>query len=133
MEIVLAIHSVIRWVILLVAVVAIVKLVLGWLRAGTYDQMDRGLVMGYSGLLDLQALIGLILLFGDGFLLGEGFPMVRILHGIVMILAVVVGHLAGRGKQEPPVARYRRALAAIAGSLLLIVIGITVIAAGQGS
>jgi hypothetical protein len=130
MDIVLAIHSVVRWVILLVAVVAIVKLGLGWLRAGTYDRLDQGVVMGYSGLLDLQALLGMILLFGDGFFLNQGFPMVRILHAIVMILAVVTGHLASGGKQAPPVARYRRALTGIAGSLVLIVIGIIIITAG---
>jgi hypothetical protein len=130
MDIVLAIHSIVRWVILLVAVVAIVKLGLGWLRAGSYDNMDRGVVMGYSGLLDLQALLGMILLFGNGIFLGEGFPMVRILHAIVMILAVVTGHLASGGKQKPPIARYRRSLAAIAGSLVLIVVGIIIITAG---
>ena len=128
MEFILGIHSIVRWIILLVAVVALVKLAYGWLRAGVFDGMDRGLVMGYSGLLDLQALVGFILLFGNGFLLGEGFPMPRILHGIVMILAVITGHLAGRGKSDPAKARYRRALAAIAGSLVLVLIGIIIIA-----
>ena len=133
MDIVLAIHSIVRWVILLVAVVAIVKLGLGWMRAGTFDRMDRGVVMGYSGLLDLEALLGLILLFGNGIFAGEGFPIARILHAIVMILAVITGHLASRGKQAPPIARYRRALAAIAGSLVLVLIGIIIITAGQGA
>ena len=128
MEFILGIHSIVRWIILLVAVVALVKLAYGWLRAGVFDGMDRGLVMGYSGLLDLQALVGFILLFGNGFLLGEGFPLPRILHGIVMILAVITGHLAGRGKSDPAKARYRRALAAIAGSLVLVLVGIIIIA-----
>lgn len=133
MDILLAIHSILRWVVLLVAVAAIVKLGFGWLRAGNYDSLDRGVVMGYSGLLDLQALLGMILLFGAGFFLREGFPVVRILHAIVMILAVITGHLASGGKQAPPIARYRRALGAIAGSLVLILIGIIIITAGQGS
>ena len=54
MDFILGIHSIVRWIILLVAVVAIIKLAYGWLRAGVFDGMDRGLVMGYSGLLDLQ-------------------------------------------------------------------------------
>ena len=78
MDIVLAIHSIVRWIILLVAVVAIVKLGLGWLRAGTYDSLDRGVVMGYTGLLDLQVLLGFILLFGDDFLLGG---LIEAMHG----------------------------------------------------
>jgi len=133
MEIVLGIHSIVRWVILLVAVAAIAKLAYGWRRAGTFDGTDRGLVMGYSGLLDLQALLGFVLLFGDALVLGEGFPLTRILHGIVMILAVATGHLAGRGKNDPAPARYRRALTAIAGSLVLVLVGIIIIMAGQGS
>ena len=133
MDTLLFIHSLLRWLILLVAVAALAKLAYGWLRAGIFDGIDRGLVMGYSGLLDLQALLGLILLFGNGFVGGEGFPLPRILHAIVMILAVVAGHLAGRGKTDPAKARYRRALAAIAGSLVLVLIGIIILAAGQGS
>ena len=93
MNILLTIHSLLRWLILLVAVVAIVKLGLGWRRGGPFDGMDRGVVAGYSGLLDLQVLLGLVLLIGDAIFLGEGFPMVRILHAIVMILAVVTAHL----------------------------------------
>ena len=127
MDIILGIHAIVRWIILLVAVAAIAKLAYGWLRAGTFDRADRGLVMGYSGLLDLQALLGFVLLFGNGFVLGEGFPMPSILHAIVMILAVITGHLAGRGKSDPAKARYRRALAAIAGSLVLVLIGIIII------
>ena len=133
MDFLLGIHALVRWVILLVAVVAIIKLAYGWLRAGVYDNIDRGLVMGYSGLLDAQALLGFVLLFGNAFMLGEGFPMPRILHAIVMIVAVITGHLAGRGKSDPAKARYRRALAAIAGSLVLVLIGIIIIMAGQGS
>jgi len=132
-DFVLAIHSIVRWIILLVAVVAIAKLGLGWWRAGSFDSLDRGVVMGYSGLLDLQALLGFILLFGNGFFFGEGFPPARILHAIVMILAVIAGHVAIGGKQTPPIARYRRALGAIAGSLVLILIGIIIITAGQGA
>jgi hypothetical protein len=133
MEIVLAIHSVVRWVILLVALVALVKLGLGWQQKGAFDGMDRGVVMGYSGLLDLQALLGLVLLFGNGFFFGEGFPLPRILHSIVMLLAVAAGHLPSLWKNSPAVTRYRMSLAAIAGSLALVVVGIIIIAVGQGS
>jgi len=80
MDIVLAIHSFVRWIIMLVAVVAIVKLALGWLRGGAFDGLDRGLV-------------------------------------------------AGRASPAP--VRYRASLAAIGGSLVLIVIGIFIIASGH--
>ena len=44
MSILLMLHSIVRWIIVLVAVVAIVKLALGWLRGGAFKGMDRGLV-----------------------------------------------------------------------------------------
>ena len=131
MNIVVTIHSLLRWLILLVAVVAIVKLGLGWRRGGPFDGMDRGVVAGYSGLLDLEALLGLVLLFGDAIFLGEGFPMLRILHAIVMILAVVSAHLSARWRRSPAPVRYRTSLAAIAGSLALIVVGIIIITVGS--
>ena len=131
MEVVLTVHSLVRWVILLVAVAAIVKLGLGWLRGGPFDGLDRGLLLGYSGLLDLQALLGLVLLFGGAIFLGEGFPMVRILHAIVMILAVAAGHLPARWRQSPAPVRYRGSLGALAASLLLIIVGVIIITAGQ--
>jgi hypothetical protein len=132
-EIVLTIHSWVRWVILLVAVIAIVKLSLGWLHGGTFDGMDRGVVAGYSGLLDLQALVGIILLVGDAVFLGEGFPMVRILHTIVMLLAVVAGHLPARWRQSPAPVRYRGTLAAISGAVVLILIGVIIITIGSAA
>lgn len=131
MEIVLTLHSLVRWLILLVAVVAVVKLGLGWLRGGTFDGLDRGVVAGYSGLLNLQVLLGLILLFGDAVFLGEGFPTARILHAIVMLMAVVAGNLPRRWRQSPAPMRYRGTLAAITASLVLILIGIIIITTGQ--
>ena len=68
MSTLIAIHGMIRWLVALVAVVAIVKFVMGWLRQMPYAGMDRGLMSGYTGLLDLNFLLGLIILiFGGGF------------------------------------------------------------------
>ncbi len=123
MDIVLAIHSLVRWVILLVAVVAIVKFALGWLRRAQGDRMDRGLMSGFSGLMDLQALLGLIVLVGGG-LTGVGFPFYRIEHTVTMIVAVVVAHLPVRWRNAAGPVRARNNLVAILVSLALIVVGV---------
>ena len=86
MQILLLIHSYLRWLIVVVAVVAIVKFALGWLRGGAFKGMDRGLASGFSGLLDLQVTLGLIFMLWTGFA-GVGFPMVRIEHATTMIIA----------------------------------------------
>ena len=123
MDIVLALHSLVRWVIVLVAVIAIVKFALGWLRRAAGDGMDRGLMAGFTGLMDLQALLGLVVLVGGG-LTGIGFPFFRIEHAVTMIVAVAVAHLPMRWRSAAGPMRARNNLLAILVSLALVVVGV---------
>ncbi len=123
MNILLVIHSYLRWLIVLVAITAIVKFAIGWLRGGEFKGMDRGLASGFSGLLDLQVTLGLIFLIWTG-LTGAGFPMFRIEHGITMIVAAVVAHLPARWKNAADKVRFRNTLFCILGALLLIYVGV---------
>jgi len=129
MNILLMIHSVLRWVILLVAVIAIVKFLIGWLRRSQFKGMDRGLMSGFSGLLDLQVTIGLILLIWGGFA-GIGFPAYRIEHGVIMVLAAVTAHQSARWKNADDSTRFRNDLFLILGTLVLVLIGISVLPSG---
>ena len=97
MNILIMAHSGLRWLVLLVAVVAIVKFLMGWLRRSPYIGMDRGLMAGFTGLMDLQVALGIIFLLWNGFT-GTGFPRFRLEHGLVMIVAAVVAHLSARWK-----------------------------------
>lgn len=121
MAFVLTLHSIVRWLILLVAVAAVTKFALGWRRGGEFTGLDRGLSTGFSGLMDLQALLGLIVLVG---LSSSGFPSYRIEHAVTMLLAVIVGHLPARWKQAAPSLRFRNSLLCIVGALLLVLAGI---------
>ncbi|MBE0671201.1 MAG: hypothetical protein IH588_11480 [Anaerolineales bacterium] len=123
MLILLIAHSFLRWLIVLVAVIAIVKFALGWLRGGEFKSMDRGLASGFSGLLDLQVTIGLILMIWTG-LAGVGFPMFRIEHATTMIIAAVVAHLPARWKNAADTIRFRNTLFCILGALLLVYVGV---------
>ena len=123
MVILLMIHSYLRWLIVLVALVAIIKFALGWLRGGEFKGMDRGLSSGFSGLLDLQVTLGLILMIWTG-LTGVGFPMFRIEHATTMIIAAVVAHLPARWKNAADKVRFRNTLFCILGALLLIYVGV---------
>ena len=124
MNILLMLHSILRWIILLVAVVAIVKFALGWLRGGTFKGMDRGLMSGFSGLMDLQVTLGIIYLLWNGFA-EEGFPAFRIEHAITMIIAAVVAHLPARWKNADDKTRFRNNLFAISASVVLVLIGVS--------
>ncbi|NWG05144.1 MAG: hypothetical protein HXY35_00515 [Chloroflexi bacterium] len=129
MDILFMAHSGLRWLILLVAAVAIVKFVLGWLRGGEFKGMDRGLASGFSGLMDLQALLGIVFLVWNGFS-GAGFPLYRIEHGVAMILAAVAAHLPARWKNADSKTRFRNSLLAVTGSVLLVIAGLLVLPGG---
>jgi hypothetical protein len=126
MNILLMIHSILRWVILLVAVIAIVVFLVGWLRRSQLQGVDRGLMSGFSGLMDLQATLGIVLLVWSG-LAGVGFPRYRLEHALIMILAAVVAHLSARWKNAEEPIRYRNYFLIILASLALVLIGISVL------
>jgi uncharacterized membrane protein YphA (DoxX/SURF4 family) len=130
MNIILMLHSILRWIILLVAVIAVVKFALGWLGGGQFKSMDRGLMSGFSGLMDLQALLGVMLLLWTGSATEIGFPMYRIEHAITMIVAAVVAHLPARWKNADDKTRFRNALFVVIGVVALILAGISSLPGG---
>ncbi|MBI4770255.1 MAG: hypothetical protein HY784_07570 [Chloroflexi bacterium] len=129
MDSLLAIHSFVRWLILLVAVLGVVKFTPGWLRGGPFAGMDRGLAAGFSGLMDLQVLLGLTFLLWSGFA-GAGFPVVRLEHAGAMIAAAAAAHLPVRWRGAPDKLRYRNTLLAVLGSLALVLIGVSTLPQG---
>ncbi len=129
MGILLMIHSILRWLIVIVAVAAIVKFAWGWLRGGAFKGMDRGLVSGFSGLVDLQVTLGIIFLVWSG-LAGAGFPMFRIEHAVTMTIAAVVGHLSMRWKNAGDTLRFRNSLFVVIGVLVIIIVGVAQLPGG---
>lgn len=123
MDILLVIHSHTRWLILLVAILAIVKFAVGWLRGSAFKGMDRGLAAGFSGLMDLQATIGLIFLIWTS-VVGVPFTPNRMEHATTMIIAAVLGHLPARWKNSPDAIRFRNTLFCIVGALVLVFMGV---------
>src|SRR5512136_62982 len=94
MEFVLTVHSIVRWLVVIVAVIAVVRCALVMAGKAQSSGMDRGLMSGYTGLLDLNVLLGLILI------VGLGFTTQRIEHAVTNIIGVAVAHiLAQRAKK----------------------------------
>ena len=129
MNILLTAHSGLRWLVLLIALIAIIKFLLGWLTRSPFKGMDRGLMSGYSGLLDLQSVLGIIFLLWNGFT-GAGFPRYRLEHGLIMIVAAGVAHLSSRWKNAEDAVRFRNNLFLIVASLVLVLIGIAILPGG---
>jgi uncharacterized membrane protein YphA (DoxX/SURF4 family) len=124
MDTLLTIHSFVRWIIMLVALVAIVKFAIGWAANSLFKGMDRGLASGFSGLMDLQVLLGLVYFIWNGIAV-TGFPMFRILHMITMLIAAAVAHLPSRFKAVNDKLRFQYSFLAIIASLVLVFIGIS--------
>ena len=124
MDLVLGIHSVVRWLVVLAALAAIVLNALVWLRGYRNPGMERGIRAAFTGLLDLQVVLGVILLIGLGLL------ACRIEHAIVMLLAVALAHSSAYWPQADARVAARNNLLTIVGVLLLVAIGISLLPQG---
>jgi hypothetical protein len=124
MDFVLMIHSINRWIIVVIAVVALIKFLIGWLRSSSYQPADRGLMAAYTGLLDLQLLLGIILLIGRGLL------NYQIEHAVTMLIAIILAHLSLLWRDKPDKVKFRNNFLAILVGMVLIIAGVFVLPQG---
>lgn len=125
MNFLLTLHSVVRWVVIVAAVVAAVACLRTWLRNVQSGQTDRKAMAAFTGVLDLQLLLGLILIFWMGFYVGGKFAVYRVEHATTMVVAVVLAHLAAMWKKKAPAVRARNSFFIIIAVLLLIIAGVS--------
>ena len=125
----LNLHSDVRWLVLAVAGLAILKFGWGWWRGGDFTGFDRALTAAYSGLIDLQALLGIVFFFWSGYT-GDGFPRFRFEHAFAMSLALVAAHLPARWRNIEDRTRFRKTLFAVLASVALILTGISTLPGG---
>jgi hypothetical protein len=104
-NVVLALHNIVRWIVLITAILALVRAYMGWLQSREWSARDRQAGVFFTSALDIQFLLGLILLFISPWtraLLTGNFsamtsdPTMRffsIEHVPFMILAVVLAHI----------------------------------------
>lgn len=117
----LTLHGEVRWLVALAAVVAIVKFAIGLAQKKPYTSLDRGIMSGYTILMDINLLLGLILLFG----LGGGFPGNRLEHAVTMILAIGVAHSnAAWRKKDDAALKFRNNLIVVVVSIALVFVGV---------
>ncbi len=123
MDFVLTLHSIVRWLVVLVAVVAVARYALVMAGRAQSSGMDRGLMSGYTGLLDLNVLLGLILI------IGLGFTLPRLEHAVTNIIGVAAAHiLAQRAKKiEDARIKARTNLLGVVISLAIIIVGVALI------
>lgn len=125
-------HSGIRWLVLVVAIIAIVKLLITWLGKKEFDKMDNGITRGFVGLLDLQMLLGLSLVVW--FLVNAGtLDHFRIEHAVTNLIAIIVAHVGvKKWRGAPGPIRARNTLLMFILAFLLIGVAISRLPQGWG-
>ncbi len=118
------IHSVMRWLILSLAVFGAARSFVSMLSVSArFTRLDLGVSRAYAVLLDVQVLVGILVALAALTLQQE----VRWIHPIIMIPAVVIAHLSRRFANRPDRQRHQAQLGVYLGSLALIVAGLAAI------
>jgi uncharacterized membrane protein YozB (DUF420 family) len=136
-QIILGVHNLMRWVVVILAILALVRAYLGWLRNREWTMNDRKIGVFYTAALDTQLLLGLILYFFLSPLTATAFrdlgaamssPAVRFFlleHALYMILAVILAHIgsAFSRRAASDAAKHRTAAIWYTLSALAIIVG----------
>jgi hypothetical protein len=126
MQILRTLHWLIPWLILIVGIYAIVRFAGGFINDRPFTASNQRLVILFSGLMDLQAAVGLIYFLWIGFS-AIGFPLHRILHGTVMLVAVIIPHFSSRWKNADDSTRHLNNFYLLLTSFLLMLVGLSLI------
>ncbi|MEJ5224341.1 MAG: hypothetical protein WHV44_07785 [Anaerolineales bacterium] len=125
---VLTLHSLVRWLTILVAAALIIKFAIGLLKKQPYDKTANALAGAFGGTMDLQLTLGFIFFIWNGMMVEGGFGLRhRWEHLVIMLAAVVVAHLPAMWKKQPDAIRYRNGLIAVVVALLLVVVGVSLL------
>ncbi len=119
----LGLHSGVRWLVVLITLVALVKLILGIVQKQPYDKLTQRIMTAFSMLTSLQWLIGIILLIALGVFNNGQFWS----HAGTMTIAVAVSHLHNRWKKSEDSVRYRMSLLVVIAVLVLVIIGVALV------
>ncbi|MEI6289750.1 MAG: hypothetical protein WCP19_04895 [Chloroflexota bacterium] len=117
------IHSINRWLASLSALALVIMLFAGWLQKKPFDKKTAILTSAFTGFMDLQMLLGLILLVLNMTIKGS-VEQDDIEHATTMFLAVIAAHLTGLWKKKEDSIRTRNTLFAVLASIILILLGV---------
>jgi hypothetical protein len=124
MNTLLSIHSYLRYLVLLVGVVAVAYYAFGLATKRPVDKLVRILGSSFAGLLDTQILLGII-----GVALGRYYPAL-IGHIVMMVLAAGLAHALLVVNRKRPNPGYLLPLIGVGGALVLVAGGIFAIGRG---
>ena len=134
---ILAVHNILRWVVLILLILALVRAFWGWFGRREWTSTDRKVGMFYSVSLDVELLLGLILYFVLSPITKLAFSDIGAAlantdlrffvfeHMLMMVLAVVFAHVgvAAAKRADESIQKHRRTAIWFGLSLLAILLG----------
>jgi hypothetical protein len=128
MDFIVGLHSLVRWLVVIAAVAAIIRYVIDLVGKSPDAEMGRKLMLAYTILLDVNVLLGIILIVGRAIGVGQILP-VWIEHAITNFVALIVAHIfAARSRKMDDAKRAAKwRLGGVVISILMIVAGVAVI------
>jgi predicted membrane channel-forming protein YqfA (hemolysin III family) len=120
-------HQHFRWLVVLVAIVAVLGFLVTWLQRKD-SKLDRILMAIFTGCLDLQWLMGAVLFVLTA--TSSGLTRKHWEHAFTLTLALVLAHLSAKWKTAPTAIRARNYLFISLGVIALIVAGVAVYPTG---
>lgn len=135
-SILLATHSIVRYFLLIVLIIVIVRSLLGWMNRSSYSKLDDKLSLGLFILTHTQLLLGLLLFFISPLVIFSGAAMGDrvarywlVEHNTGMILAIALITIAriSSKKLKEGTFKHKRmfSLNAIALLIILVMIGLS--------
>ncbi len=120
MGMLITIHGEVRWLVVLAALIVIIKFLIGWLGKREYTSLDQKLLMVFTILLDINVLLGLIILF-----FGGGFTGPRLEHATTMILAAIAAHMTAIWRRSTDSSlKFRNQLLMVVLAVILVIFGV---------
>lgn len=131
---ILILHNLIRWLVLIIGVLAVIRAFYGWLGKKEWVQIDDRLGLGFTIGMDIQLLLGLLLYFVFSPITKTAFQdfgaamadadlrFFAVEHILMMVIAVILVHI-GRAlsrRADSDAGKFKRA--AIFFSLGLLVV-----------
>lgn len=120
----LAIHSIVRWIVVVIAIITIAKLTLGLVQRSQFTKLDRILTTLFGISIDIQVLLGI------GLLTTAVIGRHQIEHAFMMVLALVAVHVPIRWRKAPDQVRFRNTLISFVLALIFIFIGVASLPGG---
>ena len=120
MGMLMTIHGELRWLVVLAAIIVIIKFLIGWLGKREYTSLGQRLLLAFTILLDINVLLGLIILF-----FGGGFTGPRLEHATTMILAAIAAHMTAIWRRSTNSSlKFRNQLLMVVLAVILVIFGV---------